>query len=250
MRRCSLKKRQKIRRGILLGMFFVFPAIYYYFSPYLIIQATTERIINGSMIVFLFLFIASFALGRAYCGWICPAAGCQEALIPVRDKRIKRGNWVKWAIWIPWMTAIVLAAIKNKGYQEIHFFYQTFWGFSVQDIYSFITYLMVLLLIAVPAYLIGRRSFCHHVCWMAPFLILGRKIRNAFQWAALRLDSDSKKCVHCHTCTEHCPMSLKVEKMVAASRMEHSECILCGTCVDGCEEDAIRFVFRKQEFHQ
>ena len=240
-----MKKRQKIRTGILLGMFFIFPAIYYYFSPYLIIQSTTERIINGSFLVFLFFFIVSLILGRFYCGWICPAAGCQEVIIPVRNRRIKRGNWVKWMFWIPWMSAIVLAAVKNGGYREIDFLYQTKWGISIQDIYSFITYLMVLLLIVLPAYLIGRRSFCHHICWMAPFMILGRKVRNVFQWPALRLRANPENCIQCHTCTEHCLMSLEVESMVAASRMENPECILCGSCVDGCNQNAIQYVFRK-----
>jgi len=36
------KRRQKIRRTILLIMFPLFPTIYYYFSPYLIIVGASE----------------------------------------------------------------------------------------------------------------------------------------------------------------------------------------------------------------
>ena len=38
-------------------------------------------------------------------------------------------------------------------------------------------------------------------------------------------------------------MSLDVHGMVQRERMEHRECILCGTCVDNCAQDAIRFSF-------
>ncbi len=38
-------------------------------------------------------------------------------------------------------------------------------------------------------------------------------------------------------------MSLDVHDMVQKGHMEHVECILCGTCVDNCAQDAIRFSF-------
>jgi ferredoxin-type protein NapH len=238
-----MKPRQKIRTGIILFTFFLFPAVFYYLSPYLILEATSKGIVNGSFIVFISLFASSLVLGRAYCGWVCPAAGGQEALFKVRDKRIIRGNFIKWIIWIPWISMIVLTAIRNFGYQKIDFFYQTTYGLSVSDVYSFVTYLFVLLLVVLPAVFVGRRSFCHHLCWMAPFMITARKVRNLFHWPALRLDSVSDRCVHCHTCTENCPMSLPVEEMVEQKKLENSECILCGTCIDGCKSKAISYRF-------
>jgi ferredoxin len=38
-------------------------------------------------------------------------------------------------------------------------------------------------------------------------------------------------------------MSLDVNGMVARADMEDGECILCGTCVDGCPKGAIHFGF-------
>jgi ferredoxin-type protein NapH len=115
-------KRQKLRNGIILSSFFLFPAVIYYLSPYLIIDATIRGIINGSFIFFILLFVSSLFLGRAYCGWVCPAAGCQEALFLAINKKITKGNFIKWIIWIPWISAIAILAIKNRGYQEIVFF--------------------------------------------------------------------------------------------------------------------------------
>ncbi len=243
-----MKTRQKTRKGIILSSFFLFPAIFYYMSPVLIIEASSEGIVNGSFVVFSLLLIGSFFLGRAYCGWVCPAAGCQEAIFLARDKKVRKGDYIKWLIWVPWICTIVLVAIRSGGYKSMDFFYRTTHGVSVRDIQSIITYFVVLLLLIVlPAFVFGKRSFCHHLCWMAPFMIMGRTIRNYFRWSSLKLEPDPERCKHCHTCTEHCPMSLPVEEMVKQSHMEIKECILCGTCVDGCKQAAITYAWGKYD---
>jgi polyferredoxin len=164
-------KRQKVRKGIILFSFFLFPATFYYLSPVLIIEASSKGIINGSFIMFSLMFISSLFLGRAYCGWVCPGAGCQEAISTARDKKITKGDVIKWIIWIPWIAAIIILTIRAGGYREIHFFYQTTHGLSIGDVYGLITYFIVLLvLIVLPAFIVGKRSFCHHLCWMAPFV--------------------------------------------------------------------------------
>lgn len=241
----KMKSRQKIRKGIILFSFFLFPAIFYYLSPVVIIRATVNGVINGSFIVFVLMFISALVLGRAYCGWMCPAGGCQEAIFLSRDKTVKKGDAIKWIIWVPWISAIVFISIKSGGYQKIVFFYETAHGLSIGNIQALITYYIVLLLLIVfPSFVFGKRSFCHHICWMAEFMIIGRKIRNRIGWPSLGLRAEPEKCNHCHTCVNCCPMSLPVERMVHHNNMENAECILCGTCVDGCEFDAINFSFQ------
>jgi len=235
--------RQRLRAAVILFSFFLFPVTYYYFSPYLIIQATLEGVINGSLLLFGSLFLLSLFLGRAFCGCVCPAAGAQEALFPANFNAIRRGRWLKWVIWVPWISSILLLVGGRGGYTRIDPFYQTVHGISVSSLYSLIVYLLVLLLVTLPALWVGRRSFCHHICWMAPFMILGRRLRNALHLPALALQADGSACSHCHTCLENCPMSIPVESLVHKNHLEHSDCILCGTCVDGCESVAIRYRF-------
>jgi len=240
----EMTTRQNIRKGIILFSFFLFPATFYYLSPVIIIQGSINGVINGSFIMFALLFVGALFLGRAFCGWVCPGAGCQEALFQARDKSVTRGDFIKWLIWVPWIGTIAILAIKRGGYERIDFFYRTVYGFSISDVTALIAYLCVLLiLIVLPAFVFGKRSFCHHICWMAPFMILGRKIRNRFRWPSLQLIADPEICINCHACTETCPMSLPVESMVESRSMENSECILCGTCIDGCESDVIKFSF-------
>ncbi len=239
-----METRQKLRNGIILFSFFLFPAIFYYLSPVVTIRAALNGVINGSFIVFALLFISALFLGRGYCGWVCPAGGCQEALIQARDKKVKKGNSIKWIIWVPWISTIMFFAIKAGGYHKIDFFYETTYGLSIGNIQALIVYYIVLLLLIVlPSFVFGKRSFCHHLCWMAPFMIIGRKIRNRFEWSSLQIQAEPEKCTHCHKCINNCPMSLPVEMMVKTNKMENSECILCGTCIDGCEFNAIRFAF-------
>jgi len=240
-----MNRRQKIRKGLILFSFFLFPGVYYYLSPVLIIQASAQGIINGSFLVFCLLLLSSLLFGRGYCGWVCPGAGCQESIFMAQNKKVTKGDSVKWFIWVPWVGAIIALATKAGGYHQVDFFYQTTRGFSIANLQALITYLFILfVLIVFPAFIFGRRSFCHHLCWMAPFMIIGRAIRNSGKWPSLRLFAQKERCLHCHTCTENCPMSLPVEMMVNSNKMEHAECILCGTCADGCNEDAITLVFR------
>ena len=127
--------------------------------------------------------VFSVAGNKLFCGWVCPGAGCQEAMFQVNDRRISRGGFIKWMIWIPWIGIIATLVIRRGGYERADFFYETFYGLSISNIQGLISYLMVLLvLIVLPALAVGRRSFCHHLCWIAPFMILGRKIRNTVKW--------------------------------------------------------------------
>lgn len=241
----KIKKRQKTRKTLLFISFLFFPATFYYLSPYLIIDGTIKGVITGSFLFFVLLFVSSLLVGRAFCGWVCPAGGAQESILTINSKKITKGNLIKWIIWIPWMSAIVALAIKNGGYQSVDLFYQTTFGFSIGNVFSLIIYLLVLMLIVAPALIFGRRSFCHSICWMAPFMMIGRKLRNLLHLPSLQLASDSESCMHCHSCTTNCPMSLPVEDMVVKSSMENSECILCGECVDGCNSGSIRYEFKR-----
>ena len=89
----------------------------------------------------------------------------------------------------------------------------------------------------------GRRSFCQHLCWITPFMILGRKFRNLLNLPSLKLEKTNNSCTNCHMCAKNCLMSLDVELMVKTNKMENPECILCGTCADVCRKECIRLKF-------
>ena len=110
--------------GIILFSFFLFPATFYYLSPVLIVQAASQGIVNGSFIVFGLLFVSALLLGRAYCGRVCPAAGCQEALFQTKDRKVNRGDYIKWVIWAYWVSTIAFFAFKIGVYEQVVFLYE------------------------------------------------------------------------------------------------------------------------------
>ena len=242
-------KRQQIRRALIIVSFLLFPIIMNYMSPYVIIDGASQGIANGSLFVFGGMFIASLFLGRAWCGWVCPAGGLSEIAFLVNNKPVngKKIDWIKWLIWIPWISLIVWLVVSAGGYHSVDFFLDTVNGISVAGdaerpaVFAYIIYYGVIGIFLILSLTVGRRAGCHTICWMAPFMIIGRKIRNIFKYPSLQLKADTEKCTDCLTCTRNCPMSLDVNGMVQRGEMEHTECILCGSCVDSCSNKVIRY---------
>ena len=237
--------RQNIRKTALLVSLLLFPLTMYYFSPVLVIQGAAAGIAAGSLVMFGLLFLSSLVAGRAFCGWLCPAGGLQEGCASIRSKTLKPGrrDLVKYVIWVPWIAAIVAAVASAGGLTSLQPLYQTEHGVSIGDPAKYVIYYGFIVMIVVLALTLGRRAFCRYVCWMAPFMVLGRRLRNAGGWPALRLVADTAACSQCGTCTRACPQSLDVRGHVARGTMEDPECILCGNCVDTCPSRTLRFSF-------
>ena len=244
-----MKKRQSIRKAIIIGMFFFFPITIAWFSPALpVIYAGLGGVLTGAAIIFILQFLTSLFLGRAFCGYVCPASGQQESMMCVSDKKIGnvKINIIKYIIWVPWIITIIVLFIRAGGVNEIDFFAGTIdnWQFLIAP-YRYMIYFGVILLIAVLHLLVGRRAFCHCVCWMAPFMIIGTKIANRLNIPVLHIKADKTKCNGCKKCSEKCSMSLDVKTMVETEKMANSECILCGECIDICHKKAIKYSFKK-----
>jgi len=241
--------RQKVRTPLAVLMVVLFPLIYYYLSPYLIIMGATEGIIAGNFIAFAGLFITSLFLGRAWCGWICPAGATQELCSKVNGRSYngKKRNLTKYFIWTPWIAIVAVMFIQAGGIKAVDPLYQTWNGISINDLPSAIMFAAIAGAIAVFALAAGKRAACHTICWMAPFMIIGRKIRNSANWPALQLEADKTKCINCKMCTRNCSMSLDVNAMVQSQSIENSECILCGKCVDNCPKGAIKYAFSRRQ---
>lgn len=222
--------------------FILFPVTLYYFSPYLIIEALTQHVIAGSFIVFSLMTVGSLFFGRLFCGWICPASGLQESCTIVNDRRIliRKVKIIKYMIWFPWITTIMILLFLTKDNLSIDFFYQTWYGVSISDPYGLIIYFAVVFLILILAFTLGRRGFCHTVCWMAPFMQLGMYIQKKFHLPHLNLQTQAENCISCNACTKKCTMSLPVMDMVKKGMIEDYDCVLCLECVDACPRNVIK----------
>jgi len=242
-----MKRRQSVRKAIIIGMFFLFPITITWLSPALpVIYAGFGGILTGAIIVFLVQFLTSLFLGRVFCGYFCSGAGLQECMMRVSEKPVKstKINIIKYVIWSLWTLAIIALFIRAGGINEIDFFAGTVdkWMFLTAP-YRYMIYFGVVLLIAVLHLLVGKRAFCRSVCWMAPFMIIGTKISDGLKLPRLRLISNQDSCIGCKQCSKKCPMSLDVKTMVETANMKNSECILCGECIDICPKKTISYAF-------
>ncbi|TET30721.1 MAG: 4Fe-4S binding protein [Candidatus Heimdallarchaeota archaeon] len=253
-------KRQMARKILLFSSFLLFPITIFYFSPYLSIMGPVLGIISGAVIVFASLFIFSLLFGRIFCSWFCPMAGMLDAMATIRKRRIlKRSFWVKWLVFIPWvLVIIVLPLVLMPGWQGFDIFWrigdklvindsplETFamTGISIMSLQGIIIYYIIIIILAVLGFAVGKRSFCHHMCWVGPFMVIGRKISNWLRIPSLRLKPENENCIDCKRCTRKCPMSLSVNEFVQRGDMEDSNCILCGECIDECPKNVIHYTF-------
>jgi polyferredoxin len=226
-------------------MVILFPVVYYYLSPYLIIAGASRGIVAGDVLLFAGLFASSLFLGRTWCGWLCPGGATQELCLLVNNKSFngKKRNLIKFLIWIPWLAVAVSLFVEAGGIKSVDPLYQTWNGISVQNLPSAVMFMAIAGAIVAFALVAGKRAACHSVCWMAPFMVIGVKIKSVIGYPSLHLEVDKNRCLKCRMCTSKCPMSLDVAEMVQNENMTNTECILCGSCVDSCPRKVIKYSF-------
>ena len=240
-----MKKRQNIRKATIVIAFLIFPIVIFYLSPYLIIAGAFEGVITGSFVVFAAQFLLSLFLGRAFCGYACPGGGLQECLALANGRKAKGGkrNLIKYFIWAPWLAVIAVLFARAGGASSYDFTFHTAGGVSLSEPFSYFIYYGIILIFVIMSFTLGRRAFCHYICWMAPFMVIGTKLAGGLKIPRLRLNPVRENCIGCGKCSQKCPMSLDVKEMVEDGDMKNAECILCGECVDVCPKNAIRYRF-------
>lgn len=242
-------KRQHIRRLLLLVSLLLFPVTMWYFSPAIIIMAMTQHVLNGSFFVFLSMLILAMFLGRSFCGYLCPAGGLQECSASINGKPAVQGKrkLIKYVIWTVWIAAVVISFILGRGTVSVDFFFMTDHGVSVTEIYNYIVYYAVILLLLLPSLVFGKRAACHYICWMAPFMIIGEKLGQKLHIPQIHVTADNGKCISCRKCDSVCPMGLEVDQMVKENnRCTSTDCIQCGACVDSCPESVLSYSWKTE----
>jgi polyferredoxin len=240
--------RKNLRKTLQLLSLLAFPVTMNFFSPYVIVEGASKGVVNGSFLLFGTLLVSALVLGRSFCSWLCPGGCLQDLAAPMRP-RPWGGGWrdaVKYVLWAAWLTLIAAVASSAGGYREVSPLFMTWHGVSIHHPAQFVVYFTIVGAFLALALGLGRRAACHSVCWMAPFMVAGRKASNALRLPAVRLAADPTACVQCGACRGSCPMSLDVPAMVARGDTEAAECILCGTCAEGCRRNALALVWTRR----
>jgi len=227
--------RQKVRKAVLTFTALLFPLLFLFLSPFIIIMGPSAGILSGSALVFGFLLVSSLIGSRLFCGWLCPGGAIQEQLAGANDRlwngRIK--NALKYVIWAVWLSFIVYLWITHQPLKADFFF------MTDVDVHMLLIYFIITTIIYLFTLFTGKRGMCHSVCWMAPFMVIGEKLADLLHIPRFRLRADKAACISCGQCSKHCPMSLNVLDMVKSGSMDSPECISCLQCVDGCPKKVI-----------
>ena len=229
-----MKRRQRLRYGLLLLSFVLFPVTLNYMSPYLSIIGPSQGIVNGSLIVFMGLLFSSLFLGRFWCGWVCPAGAAQEACAVVQPKLFKHRwlRFLKYFIYAAWLSLIVIMFISAGGILGVNFLFMTDEIISVSQLQNYIIYYGVLTITFTLPLILGKRATCYMICWMAPFMIIGQSISKLIKLPRLRIKTTSETCIDCKKCNKGCPKSLPVSDYVKKGEIMNIECNKCFVCVD------------------
>lgn len=237
-------ERQRIRKLLITVSLLLFPITLYYFSPALIVNGAFNGVINGSFIVFTLMLILSIPFGRVFCSYLCPGAGLQECVFAVNSKPPKQGrrNYIKYVIWSIWLIFVIICYINSDKTFTVDFFFETENGISVSSVQSYVIYYGIICLIFIPSVIFGKRTFCHYFCWMAPFMVLGTKIRQILHIPGLHIKVNNKNtCISCKKCNTSCPMCIDIANEVKKGAIHCTECIQCGACIDSCPKKILSY---------
>ena len=240
---------QKIRLAVFALSTILFPVTFYYLSPVIPFAGSADGIATGSLFLFVLLFLSSIVLGRSFCSWICPAGGIQDQVGTFRTKTVAVSKiaWMKYVVWTVWLAMLLFSFRRAGGINSIQVGFATEMGLSTTSIQALISYTVVVLVFFLLSTMFGRRTGCHTLCWMAPFMVLGRKIGLAVRIPSLHLATVPTSCVSCGRCTANCPMSLNVQELVKKGEITDDNCILCGRCIGSCRKDTIDWAWRRSK---
>lgn len=239
--------RQNIRRTLVYISLFLFPVTLNYLSPYVSIDGALSGLVSGSVIVFLAQFISGIFFGRAWCGWVCPAAGISELGLTINSRPVpvRKLAVIRYSIYALWFSFLVTCFILAGGIRGIDPLHLTENIISVDEPAKYISYYMVLFLFFALTVLIGKRGACHSICWMSPFMTGGYLLGKKLHIPQLRMKADASLCIACRKCSNRCPMSIDVCNMLKSGAINSSDCILCGECADCCPKKVLYYGIRR-----
>lgn len=242
--------RQTLRKLILLISFSIFPISVVYLAPAPPIMSLKEGVINLSVVVITSLFLSGFLFRRAFCGWLCPGAGCQLVSESLNGKPIERkmNNWFRVILVSVWAIMMV-ATVFIGGVSQVDLGYPGAGRFATSEIRYFLPYIPVVIFMVVFVLLFGRRGFCYRGCWIYPLFAastyLGRWLRVPSLHVAF---CDQQACLDCKKCNRNCPMSIDVLAVVREGSTFHNNCVQCGTCIDTCPKNVLAYRFASEPF--
>ncbi len=184
--------------------------------------------------------LAALALGRGWCGWVCPFGLVQDLLARIRGNRIIRhipawagaikyvmlfgvAGFGAWYLGEPVFCKLCPAGSLEAGIPQVLLDERL-----QQQIGPFYFAKLGLLAVVLLASVYVSRFFCQVICPLGALFSLFNKL------ALFQIKLDDSACKSCGVCAKRfCPVGLKAE-----TEANNTACIKCGEC-QKCPTEAV-----------
>jgi len=184
------------------------------------------------------LGLFGLALGRFWCGWVCPFGTVQDLVLRIRGRRhpdrLPPIPWTKYLVlalvlllaWIATDTLFCKVCPAGSLFAAIpHRFVTPDLSFGR----FFYIHLATLALVLVVFFFVGR-FWCRYLCPLGAIFGAFNRV------GILKVRVDFSKCARCNQCLDSCPVGIKDVESIESS----TECIRCGECVEACQFNALK----------
>ncbi|QAA75882.1 MAG: hypothetical protein BIP78_0114 [Candidatus Bipolaricaulis sibiricus] len=177
------------------------------------------------LLLFLVPVVGALALGRLFCGYVCPFGALQELLhvrkwaLKVPDRVWRALGWVRHVVLV-YLVARVLV-VHTVAFDGFSPFKPLFaWGGTPATI-------VFSALFAVLSVVVFR-PFCRVLC---PY---GALLSIVSRFSLFHIEA-GEGCRDCGLCTRACPVGA-----MHGGAVDATECLLCGTCTGVCRPTALK----------
>lgn len=192
---------------------------------FLVVSLLMFGVYNFNMILVVGAFLASFAVGRLFCGWFCPMGTWMEYVVSRFSRKGEVPSWVK----STWFRAVVLLSFAAFFAWSMLVLPRPWNGFAVMGAMFFFGTGLGLLF--------APKTWCGYACPWGTFMNLAGR-RKMFSHTV----NDCKKC---YVCTKECykPEMLRdqLSTMDGDGQLPGMpDCISCQKCVEACPKKALK----------
>jgi ferredoxin-type protein NapH len=107
-------------------------------------------------------------------------------------------------------------------------------------IYGIGTSWLIVLMVFIFDFLVLKHGWCGYLCPLGAFYSIVGK------YSLLRINHIKEACTDCNDCKMVCP-EVQVLDIIGkkSGYINYGACTNCGRCIDVCEDDALKFSFKK-----
>ena len=201
------------------------------------------------------LMVFGIALGRLWCGFVCPFGFIQDLLgmIPARKIKVaprvdKPLRYVKYAVLLIFVILLPLLAKNQYGIADSWFCNYICPAGTLEGgiplmladkrlralAGALFSWKMAILILVLLGAVFIPRFFCRYLCPLGALYGLF----NRFSFYQLELDRS--RCTGCRSCAKACPMAVDIPAAGDGTvQISGAECIRCGRCKAVCPAGAI-----------